>query len=147
LTLKFLGETDDDLLIGLRESLKFEASAFKMTVQGFGTFNKGLIWAGIKYCPKLMLLQETISAQTCPILNKKLPKKTFFPHITVGRIKKTPEKEIKELIKNKAQKDVLGSFLVTQFGLYQSILKPSGAKHILVESFPLITRTVKDRSR
>lgn len=131
LTLKFLGEINDQKVPEIKEKLaqiKFEKFKMKLVSVGFFGDNFGnvkVVWIGIDADKILFDLQSEIDeamrnfAQTD---NKK-----FVPHITLARIKFSHDKMLARRIKNiKVEKKEVG---VTSFALIKSDLLPSGPKY------------------
>ena len=91
LTVKFIGEVEDEKLPEIIEVLKKtakEESAFRLTLQGFGTFPKGktcIPWLGVdKGLEDLVQLQEKIETALEEVGYKK-ESRPFHPHMTFGR--------------------------------------------------------------
>ena len=95
LTLDFLGETDESELSALNKKLKAVAEnheAFSLSVHGVGTFPKTgeaiVVWAGLKKNDSLTALALSVRKATDSRDQKK-----FSPHLTVGRVKFTDERQ------------------------------------------------------
>lgn len=136
LTLCFLGTVADnhermllDALAGLHES------RFPLTLRGMGCFTRhrqpAVIWVGVAAAPPpLFHLQHQMREATLAA-GLTMDSKPFHPHITVGRCKNVNMAETRDLLKNHAGDD-FGTFEVTGFTLYASILHPEGAEHLPV---------------
>ena len=95
LTLDFLGEIREAEIGSLCEKLKGAAektSSFLLTVSGVGAFGKGgkpnVLWVGIEKNAALAKLAYDVKAASGTEDGKK-----FSPHLTVGRIKFSDEKQ------------------------------------------------------
>ncbi|MGN0963472.1 MAG: RNA 2',3'-cyclic phosphodiesterase, partial [Clostridia bacterium] len=95
LTLDFLGEIREAEIGLLCEKLKAAAektSSFSLTVSGVGAFRKGgkpnVLWIGIEKNAALAKLAYDVKAASGTEDGKK-----FSPHLTVGRIKFSDEKQ------------------------------------------------------
>lgn len=91
LTLKFIGEVEDEKLQEIIEVLKKtakEESAFTLTLQGFGAFPKGktcIPWVGVQEGQEdLEALQEKIET-ALEELGYEKESRPFQPHMTFGR--------------------------------------------------------------
>ena len=64
-------------------------------------------------------------------------KRGFSPHLTLARFPRRPRRDLDRFLAEHAGFSG-GSFLVDSFHLYNSTLRPEGALHEIVESFPLL---------
>lgn len=92
LTLKFLGETDEQRLGELGDALDRAVAGVRsmpVTVQGFGAFpnaaHPSVIWAGVVTDPALELLQHGVEQAFGP-LGFPPEGRPFRPHVTLGRL-------------------------------------------------------------
>lgn len=91
LTLKFLGETDENQLAALSGALRRAAAgarALPLVVEGFGVFpsvsRPRVLWAGVEAEPALELLQHAVEREFAP-LGFPTEARAFRPHVTLGR--------------------------------------------------------------
>ncbi|MBW2967557.1 RNA 2',3'-cyclic phosphodiesterase [Candidatus Woesearchaeota archaeon] len=137
LTLKFLGEVDDDVLPRLEEELsKVKFDSFKATMSDIGTFpninNPRVLWIGIEPHKAINALQKDVDSATQK-LGFEMDNR-FHPHLTLARIK---------FLDNKAEfKHALGdikppeaSFPVSEFKLIKSTLAPQGPEYEVLSTF------------
>jgi 2'-5' RNA ligase len=61
---------------------------------------------------------------------------SFSPHLTLSRLRKPASQELKNLVQTKAAEG-FGELPVTAFTLFRSFLRPTGAIHEPVETYPL----------
>jgi 2'-5' RNA ligase len=61
---------------------------------------------------------------------------SFSPHLTLSRLRKPASQELKNLVQTKAAEG-FGEFPVAAFTLFRSFLRPTGAVHEPVETYPL----------
>ena len=143
LTLKFLGDTPEELLKSINERLVSLAAAhgrFFLNISGAGAFPNikypRVIWIGVYNTDELAKLQLEIDDSMAG-LGFKIDGKKFTPHLTIGRIKSLKNKDalIKELATLKEAD--FGKIEVNNITLMQSILKPSGAEHLKLREFSL----------
>ncbi|MDH5526062.1 MAG: RNA 2',3'-cyclic phosphodiesterase [Nitrospirota bacterium] len=140
LTLCFVGEADAAVTADLAEALgEVSLPPFEMTLRGMGAFpprgRPNILWAGVAAAPTLMELQQQVekaarSAGVAP------DKRRFTPHVTVGRIKTTSDRQVADWLAHNA---LFGTppFTVEAFCLYSSVLNPAGAVHRREAEFPL----------
>ena len=83
LTLVFIGETDrlPDIKNAFDET---EFSPFDIKIKGAGTFEKGILWAGIEENEKLSSLYKTLF-EKLEKLGFDLEERDYVPHITLAR--------------------------------------------------------------
>ena len=94
LTLKFLGEIDEDQAVNIAEILKNVcsiSSSFPLSLRGTGFFpanarNPRVLWIGIIEEPALMNLQACLESEL-ERLGFPKEERPFHPHLTIGRIK------------------------------------------------------------
>ena len=138
LTLKFLGEINEEKLIIVREKLKeIKLKSFEVGIDKIGTFNiRGnprIIW--IKIAGKgIFELQKKIDL----VLNKvdfNLEER-FMSHATIARIKYVKDKiRFKEYVNCIKLKKI--KFKVDRFKLKESELREMGPVYSLVESYQM----------
>ena len=128
LTLKFLGEINDDKVELIKEKLKeIKFTPFSLTLDQIGVFPSEnyirIIWMGVKPTEEVIKLQESIENALKKFNFKKDFK--FHPHITLARVKfvKDKEKFIKNLKDIKVEEKGVE---VRDFRLIKSTLKPEG---------------------
>lgn len=89
-TLKFLGEVDDNRLKQLRHELQEvnNIPAFDLEVGGIGMFGNPkkprVIWSGVKGDPVLSSLQQTVE-ECCLRINYERENREYRPHITLAK--------------------------------------------------------------
>jgi 2'-5' RNA ligase len=63
-------------------------------------------------------------------------KRGFSPHLTLARFPPRPHRDLDRFLAEHSGFDG-GRFVVSAFHLYRSTLRPEGALHEIVESYPL----------
>ena len=143
LTLKFLGETDDAIVLQIQERLSLLCSKhapFALTVSGTGGFpnlrRPNVLWVGIDESAPLGLLNRDIE-QSMAELGYERETKRFSPHLTVGRVKSMDglEAVIREWVTFKGS--FFGTITVGETLLMKSTLKPGGAEYSKIAGFKL----------
>ncbi len=138
LTLKFLGEIDEERLDKVKEALsRIKFKEFEAKLEKAGTFkirgNPKITW--IKIGGKgIFELQKEIDESIknlFPLENR------FMSHLTIARIKYVKDKkEFEKFIKNIHPKKL--SFKISKFYLKKSELKPLGPIYTTIEKYKAI---------
>ena len=131
LTLKFLGEIDNDTLKKVKKKLfliKFQP--FELYIDKLGVFSKKfvkIVWVKVFNVP----LQQLIDNSLADIFEKEW---RFMGHITIARIKNLKNKNsFLELInKTKVNKIV---FIIKEFYLKESILQKEGPVYKVISRY------------
>lgn len=144
LTLKFLGDVDEDQVARLRELLAGEAPQWKplhLQYGGIGTFpDRGVprvVWAGATGdIERLAGLAAAVErhAESVGVPRERHP---FIAHLTIGRVK--GQRNFKRLQSAIIPQRLvpLGGDEVASFELLQSTLMPGGPVYEVMESFDL----------
>jgi len=139
LTLKFLGDINEEKLGEVKESLKqIKISKFKIFLSDVGVFPKRefirVVWAGLKPAEVIMELQKKIDEL---LLDKFSSDQRFQAHLTLGRVKFLKDKKgFLDKIDNINVKKI--DFEVDCFKLVKSDLTKDGPKYTILESYDLI---------
>ena len=134
LTLKFLGEVDEEKLESVRERLgRVEEKKFIAEINSTGVFSKEflkIVWLHVSNCEEL---QKKIDEGLFGLFEKE---KRFMSHVTIARIKNIPDKD-SFLRKIEILKMKKLSFPVESFYLMKSELTSSGPVYSVVEEYKL----------
>jgi 2'-5' RNA ligase len=96
-----------------------------------------LIWVGIAPTPKLELLQNDIE-EACSALGVAVEGKPFRPHLTVGRLRGTEDREaVRELARVARDIRFRADTLVSTIELVHSTLTSAGPRYELLAAAPL----------
>jgi RNA 2',3'-cyclic 3'-phosphodiesterase len=146
ITLKFLGETDEKNLAGVRSALREigSASPVEMHFRGLGFFpnerRPRVLWCGIEATPILTELAAGVEGALEP-LGFPRESRAFVPHLTLARFI-SPDGHQKLLSAAEELKEYdFGTTRESQMYLYQSVLHPSGAQYTRLESFSFVKGT------
>ncbi len=144
LTLRFLGNTTREQLYQLVDGLEEVArdlNSFDLDIKGTGYFkSKGqprVLFVKIRESESLS--QLALAVEECATdsgFNKEL--KPFRPHLTLGRIKYLTDKTTFFSLVDKLAEVDYQSFPVSEFILYQSILRPEGPEYKIIRKFELV---------
>lgn len=142
-TLKFLGDTLEDLLPEIEEKL-FRISlshvSFRVKLYGAGIFpnkrNPRVIWLDMLDSDRLNKLQVDIEDSMLSIGFTK-DNRPFSPHLTIGRIRSLRgTDQLTKMVETLKDKD-FGNIEVYKFSLMKSDLKPTGAQYTIIAEFDL----------
>jgi RNA 2',3'-cyclic 3'-phosphodiesterase len=144
LSLKFLGDLDEDAVDRLKGALSIEAlqwPGMALTYQGIGTFpERGqprVVWAGCAGdLQRLAALAGAVErcAEQVGVPRERHP---FAAHLTLGRVKSDRNlKRLMSAIDNQRQVP-LGSDQVREFVLYKSTLTDKAPVYEALAAFPL----------
>lgn len=111
-----------------------KAGAFELSLTALGTFANRVLWAGADGGAPLERLQSEI-AKKMEALGEPAENRRFTPHITLARLKAPLSPREKAAVRN-IKLDC--RWLADEFCLYESILHPGQAEHIVVENYRLI---------
>ena len=143
ITLKFLGETDEAKLDPIRAALSSVHSnqAVESNFRGIGFFpnelNPKVVWCGIEASPNLPQLATDVDRALKP-LGFPTESHPFTPHLTLARF--NSHKGLDTLVRaaNNLKSYDFGSARSSEFHLYRSVLKPSGAEYTRLATFPFV---------
>ncbi|MFH1752149.1 MAG: RNA 2',3'-cyclic phosphodiesterase [archaeon] len=142
LSLKFLGCLDESFLEKVKEKLgkvKVEEKEFKASFGLVKDFKNKVLWLEVKSgATELKELEKEINSALS------LKQENFIPHLTLARNKNLTNLELKELEEkiNKKIKEIKleeKEFVVKEFSLMESILKPSGPEYRKLNDYRIST--------
>ena len=142
LTLKFLGNTPEDLLPTIRESLAAVVTTYKpfyIKIYGTGAFpnrkNPRVIWTGLHDADGMKNLQEGIE-RSMAFLGFKSEDREFNPHLTLGRVRS--RRGMIMLIKDLEtfEEKEFGIVPVDRILLMRSELTPKGPEYTCLYDIP-----------
>ncbi len=143
ITLKFLGDTEENLIPNINEALQKAAKSntkFTLQLKGIGVFktiaNPRVLWIGIGKNEKMINLFNCIE-DNLEILGFQKEKREFNPHLTISRIKFLKDKKVllNHILKNSNKE--WDKIEIEKFTLYQSILKKQGPTYLEIKNFNL----------
>jgi len=152
LTLKFLGDITNSKIEQVSQKLSELAGRHekhKIIVSGLGIFpnmrRPRVIWIGIQAPETLKALHQDLEAETAK-LGFPLEKRSFNPHLTIGRVKQHISPPKIEGIRNAISYTNIGfidTVEVENLHLFKSDLKSSGAVYTKLYSAPLKNLTTR----
>ena len=136
LTLKFLGNVNDNKLKEIKEKLnKVKSKSFEISLNSIGIFpDKELIrilWIDLSPKSKVIELAQKIDQELIHFPNDH----PFSDHITLGRVKIIKNKE--EFLKKLSLKLKQLTFKIASFELMKSDLSKEGPEYTVLESYKL----------
>lgn len=154
LTMKFLGGVEPETLELVKETVGQVTAGFnpvELRLTGAGSFpprgRPRVIWLGVEgHLDRLAGLAAAIETALEP-LGFAPEGRTFSPHLTLGRVKKTRKKKsrpgtgldadrLRDRISEMAEAGA-GEFVVRDLVLFQSVLSPAGPTYTALARFPL----------
>ncbi|MCG8510634.1 MAG: RNA 2',3'-cyclic phosphodiesterase [Rhodospirillales bacterium] len=139
-TLRFIGEVDDDVAEDLDSALRaLRVANFSVTLDGLGSFSRGrrvhAVWAGVEAGEAIGHLHEKVESAIVRAGFEPEGRK-FTPHVTLARLKGTPVRRIAEFMESR-NGFFAGPFMAGRFTLFRSHLGHGGAHYEALEDYPL----------
>ena len=143
ITLKFFGETEEKRIPEISRVLREVAARHKpfaselINVGIFGSsYAPKVIWFGIENAEPLKQLGADVLQSLEPI-GWEVDRQNFVPHLTIGRIKEIPDKQLFQKIIDVHKKTRMQEIDVREFHLYESILNREGPVYKVLETYVL----------
>ena len=141
ITLKFLGDTDVDVIPQLElmlTKLSDDFEQMKLSFNQFGIFYRNklpsIFWLGISNNSYLVDIQDAVD-EYCELFGFEREKRKFHPHLTLLRIKGN---ENFVLLENIAQTKITPLiFTAKTISLMKSELRRTGSAYTIIKSFEL----------
>ncbi len=136
LTLKFLGEVDEEMINEVKKLLdKIDLKEMTLSLGSVGTFNYDsnpkIVWVKI-LGEEVWRLQKQIDSVLSALFK---PEERFMSHLTISRIKHVKDKkEFLERVKSIHPKSM--GFKINSFKLKLSELKPNGPVYTTLKEYP-----------
>lgn len=131
LTLKFLGEIDEEKVEEVRKKLReIKIKKFETKIDSVGMFGFKIIWLHLIGCDEL---QKEIDESLKGLFK---PEKRFMSHLTIARVKKVEDKKrfLDDLRKIKVPEV---KFIVDKFCLMESVLGSNGPTYTVIKEYDL----------
>ena len=147
LTLVFLGNTPVDQLESIEEAIVASVSGvptIELTAAGLGCYpnprRPRVVWVGVEEpTGHLKRLKKALDRELAP-LGFKPERRSFSPHLTLGRIHKRASRDDARLVGQVVESATLhqvGRMVARQVHLIRSDLKPTGPLYTILASIPL----------
>ena len=143
ITLKFIGEADPGKLGAIRAALEtvHSGAPVEINLRGVGFFpnerRPHTAWCGVEASPNLAPLAAEIARALKP-LGFPAESRQFVPHLTLARFKSPDGLERLVSAARDLKSQEFGSVRESEFHLFQSFLKPSGAEHQRLATFRFV---------
>lgn len=142
LTLRFLGEVREEAIAALRRDLAtVKGQFFALALRGVGVFPPPrprkparVLWTGVAPAGPIRALAGAIAAALGT--DAENDEREFSPHLTLARFREPPGAALEAFLARHAAFST-PSWRVEEYHLYRSTLGAAGARHDLVERFPL----------
>jgi 2'-5' RNA ligase len=143
LTLKFLGDVDDEQLANLTAAVEVTAKRFadfKLQITQTGVFpskrNARILWLGVRDEEgSLQMLNEILESE-CEKKGFAREKRNFKAHLTIARLRE-PHKS-KELVERHLENEFASTeFEVSKIAIYKSYLQKSGSIYKAIKNVEL----------
>ena len=145
LTLKFLGETSENKVDGIKHTLQDIASqfsSFDMQISEFGCFpnlrRPRVLWIGVHEDTGILKRLHNVIETDLDKLGFNKEGRPFSGHLTLGRIKKRISSSEMRTLTGRLESiriEELGTEIVKEICLFRSVLRPSGAEYTRLGSF------------
>jgi len=143
ITLKFFGETAEDLIPGICSALECSGHGlgpFDLLIAGTGIFGSRydprVIWFGIQDGGKLGELQMRLQEELKP-LGFEPDRQNFVPHLTAGRIKGIRNKSHFQKVIASAGESNIQQTEIRNYHLFESKLFSHGPEYSIIRTFDL----------
>lgn len=144
ITLKFLGEVDEDSIPSIVEAAREAVTPFpamKLVIEGLGVFpnheHPQVVWFGIKGDTEPLRQMEHSLSSSLTALGFPPEDRPFVGHLTIGRVKSANARgKIARLVRQ-YHRFYIGDTVAGEVALYESRLTMEGAVYMKLESFPL----------
>ncbi len=138
LTLKFLGDIDEERLKNLIEAVEKttkQFSNFKLQISETGAFpspkNGRVLWLGVRDEQEDTRRLNEILETECERKDFEKEKRNFKPHLTIARLRQPSQS--KELVEKHLRNDFASiEFTVSEIVIYESRLQKSGSIYSIV---------------
>ncbi|GAI04641.1 unnamed protein product, partial [marine sediment metagenome] len=146
LTLLFIGSVKDEEIPQICQIVKNIAQTQKPFSLRFEKVCYGppskmpprLIWLDLEKKPELLTLAEKLKKEMAEgSILRKIEKRGFSPHITLGRIRTWQWKRIEPEERPDIERELSLNFEVKSIEIMESILKRTGSEYIILESAKL----------
>lgn len=145
LTLKFLGDTPEELLPRIKEELASalrEKARFRVRLSGIGVFpdrrRPRVIWIGMQDSDNLLLIQKSVDDAMAK-LGYESEGRPFRAHLTLGRIRSQRGLDAVLRVFDVLKDMVFGDMEVEAVSVMKSELSPKGSKYSELFDIPLMT--------
>ena len=142
--LRFFGNVQDERISSISLAVKRAIdtfSPFELEIKGVGFFpteeHPRVVWLGVGDGKEILIsLFEQIEESLSEVGFSK-EARGFVPHLTIGRLRSTRNKNTLKKFYEKYADKSLAKFFVKEIVLFESKLSPKGPKYFKLVSYPL----------
>jgi RNA 2',3'-cyclic 3'-phosphodiesterase len=142
-TLQFLGDTDEDQITGIIESVQYITGKFSKTsgkLKGIGYFCQNgfprVLFSHLEDMPAMADMAQKIQATT-EIHGFRPDFREFRPHLTLARIKSLRNMAHFYSVTESLKEKTIQSFTAEEIVLFESVLRPGGPVYNPIERVKL----------
>ncbi|MFP4274183.1 MAG: RNA 2',3'-cyclic phosphodiesterase [Paracoccaceae bacterium] len=143
LTLAFLDDQPEEVVEAVHEALQsLRVPAFRLELRGldlFGTARPRVVWARVRETAPLADLHDRVLARL-RAAGLQLARRRFRPHVTLARFDRrlSPFElaRLRDFLEGRGDLALPG-FEVREIALLRSVLRPGGALHEVLATYPL----------
>jgi RNA 2',3'-cyclic 3'-phosphodiesterase len=144
ITLKFIGHVDEPKAESIATVLKeiHSSHPVEMRFRGVGFFpnerRPRVVWCGVEASSNLAGLAEKIG-HDLKMLGVRADSRPYVPHLTLARLQQSSEsadKLVRAATEWKSRD--FGNARESEFHLFESVLKPSGAEYKRLQTYPFV---------
>ena len=142
-TLKFIGHVDEQKAESIAAALKevHTSRLVDMTFRGVGFFpnerRPRIVWCGVEASRNLGELAAKIDHALEPLGVETEPR-AYAPHLTIARLKSSEGAGMLVRAASELKSQDFGTARESEFHLFESVLKPSGAEHKRLQTYPFV---------
>lgn len=143
ITLKFLGDTEEAALPGLKGAMERAAGGggpILLTLRGAGAFprvsNPRVVWVGVEDGGRLKAMATSLE-EDCAELGFRREERAFSPHLTLARMRSPRGREKVTHFLRQHLTAEFGEARVEKIVLKRSVLRPQGPEYQELLSVPL----------
>jgi len=143
ITIKFLGDTDEKFVGRIREIMEKSVEnieSFEIKLKSIGVFPNQdyikIIWIGIEQYEKIVEIAKKINKGLSKIGFKK-EKREFSPHLTIGRVKNSKNKDKILHIINRYENTEFNTYKIKSIKLIKSELRSKGPIYTTIEEIKI----------
>lgn len=141
MTVRFIGEVEDDLVDDIADALGgIEVNDFEVQLSGVGVFDPGnrprSLWAAVKNPAPLAALHEKCNQALRP-LDVMEERRKYLPHVSLARFVDVPQDRLVQYLQGNGDFST-PPFWAEEFYLIRSHLTRHGAVYEVIEEYPLI---------
>jgi RNA 2',3'-cyclic 3'-phosphodiesterase len=143
LTLTFLGDTDEKLILEINDVLNSVSplyTEFNLTFSSFGVFRNfqhpTVLWLGIEKSQVMADIKAELDVKLGTI-GFVLEKREFNPHLTIGRPKSISDIEKLKQLAEKYKNKIIDTQSFSEIILFESLLLPEGPLYKVLHKSPL----------